>query len=210
MSRAPGGSRVTSRPSIRTAPASGCSSPVIRRKVVVLPAPLGPSSTTNSPSFTAKDRSRTASIVPKRLLMLRKLTSAMTGASKIRGLDRRAAHRVEQRQALSAEVEPDGFADPDLQARWQPCRNAAVGRVDGDDLGGPEIFRAEHAALDRGGIGEADVLWPHAQHQRSGSARLAYLGNGDVGVVEIDGLVARLEAALEFQEIHRRRADEIG
>ena len=44
MLRAYGGRRVTSRPPIRTWPASGVSSPAITRNSVVLPDPLGPSS----------------------------------------------------------------------------------------------------------------------------------------------------------------------
>ena len=52
-----GGSPVTSRPSIKTMPASGRSRPATSRSVVVLPAPLGPSSTMNSPSLMVK-RSR--------------------------------------------------------------------------------------------------------------------------------------------------------
>src|SRR6516162_6247707 len=177
MSRAPGGSRVTSRPSIRIAPTSGCSRPVIRRRVVVLPAPLGPSSTTNSPSFTVNDSSRTASTVPKRLLMLCRLTSAMAGAPKIRGADRRAACGVKQRQPLGTEVETDGLPDPDMKTRRQPRRDAAVRRVYGDDLGGAEIFRAEHAPLDSRRVGKADVLRSHAKHQRTVGARLANFRN---------------------------------
>ena len=45
---------VTSRPPITTLPRSGRSSPAISRSVVVLPAPVGPSSTTNSPSRDAR------------------------------------------------------------------------------------------------------------------------------------------------------------
>jgi hypothetical protein len=47
-------------------PRSGISRPAIRRSVVVLPAPVGPSSTTNSPSATVSDRSlMTAVTSPK-------------------------------------------------------------------------------------------------------------------------------------------------
>jgi hypothetical protein len=54
----------TGRPSIATEPASGCTSPAISRNVVVLPQPLGPSSTTNSPSATSSDKPSTAARAP--------------------------------------------------------------------------------------------------------------------------------------------------
>ena len=56
--RRPGGS--SRRVSLRgrsTAPSSGCSSPVIRRNIVVLPAPLGPTSPTFSPGLIWNDAS---------------------------------------------------------------------------------------------------------------------------------------------------------
>src|ERR1700692_4626959 len=60
MSRRRGGSRMpgagddtTRRPILRV-PAVGCSTPATQRKVVVLPQPEGPSSTTISPAGTAK------------------------------------------------------------------------------------------------------------------------------------------------------------
>jgi len=41
-------------------PASGASSPAISRSIVVLPAPVGPSSTTNPPSGTVRSMSLSA------------------------------------------------------------------------------------------------------------------------------------------------------
>src|SRR5476651_751817 len=60
MSRSRGGSRMpcagddTTRPAMLMVPAVGCSSPATQRKVVVLPQPEGPSSTTISPAGTLK------------------------------------------------------------------------------------------------------------------------------------------------------------
>jgi hypothetical protein len=48
---------VTSTPSNVIVPASGCSSPAIRLSSVVLPAPLGPTMPSASPSATATDMS---------------------------------------------------------------------------------------------------------------------------------------------------------
>src|SRR5471032_1417606 len=60
MSRRRGGNRMpcagddTTRPAMLIVPLVGCSSPATQRKVVVLPQPEGPSSTTISPAGTAK------------------------------------------------------------------------------------------------------------------------------------------------------------
>ena len=62
--RAAGGRRVTSRPPISTRPASGCSSPATSRRQVVLPQPLGPSSTQNVPAATVMLTSDTARLAP--------------------------------------------------------------------------------------------------------------------------------------------------
>src|SRR5450631_42525 len=59
-SRARGGTMMpragadTTRPAMLISPSVGCSSPATQRKVVVLPQPDGPSSTTISPAGTAK------------------------------------------------------------------------------------------------------------------------------------------------------------
>src|SRR5437764_9270411 len=50
----------TSSPPIEIVPAVGCSRPAMQRKVVVLPQPDGPSSTTISPAATRKLTSSTA------------------------------------------------------------------------------------------------------------------------------------------------------
>ena len=50
--------RPTSSPASSTVPASGRSKPAMRRSVVVLPQPLGPSSASNSPARTSRSRSR--------------------------------------------------------------------------------------------------------------------------------------------------------
>src|SRR5262249_26597482 len=71
------------------------SRPLISRSVVVLPAPLGPSKTTNSPSPIVSDRSRTASISPKRLLRCRRTTLATAVAPVIGGPDRQPGPGIE-------------------------------------------------------------------------------------------------------------------
>ena len=63
-----GGTFATSSPSSRIAPAVGCSKPAIRRSVVVLPQPDGPSSEKNSPRAICSVMSSTAVKSPKRLV----------------------------------------------------------------------------------------------------------------------------------------------
>src|SRR5207237_680619 len=55
-------------PNRRASPASANTSPTRTRRVVVLPAPLGPSRPHTSPWPTAKSRASTASTCPKRLV----------------------------------------------------------------------------------------------------------------------------------------------
>ena len=67
VARRPAPASSTSRPPMSIVPPSGRSSPAISRSVVVLPAPVGPSSTTNSPSAMCRSRSSTAAIVAEAL-----------------------------------------------------------------------------------------------------------------------------------------------
>src|SRR6266581_7167953 len=57
----------TSKPQMRAAPELGFMRPVSTLMVVVLPAAFGPSSAKNSPLFTVRERSLTATSSPKRL-----------------------------------------------------------------------------------------------------------------------------------------------
>src|SRR6476661_7435335 len=210
MSRVPGGSLVTSRPLMEMEPLSGRSRPLISRSVVVFPAPLGPSSTTNSPSLMVSDRSQTASTVPKRLLTRRRLTLAIAAAPMACCLDCSAALRIEQCQASRLERQAYRLTDLYRRARCQSRLDATLFGVDGNDLGRSEILGAEDATTNRCGVRKSDVLGTHAQYQRSRGTLLVDLGYGDADVAKLDGSVARLNAGLEVQEIHRWRADEVG
>src|SRR5438552_172299 len=64
MSRWFAGTSATDRPRIATSPSLSSSKPAMMRRMVVLPLPLGPSRTRNSPSATSKDTPRTASTWP--------------------------------------------------------------------------------------------------------------------------------------------------
>jgi hypothetical protein len=67
MPRSAGGSAVTSRSPMRIVPAVGVSRPAMRRSVVDLPHPEGPSSTTNEPGSAANVMPSRARDSPQRL-----------------------------------------------------------------------------------------------------------------------------------------------
>ena len=62
--RARGGRPSTRRPSISNSPASGVANPAMRRRSVVLPHPLPPTSVTNSPGSRVSETSATATVRP--------------------------------------------------------------------------------------------------------------------------------------------------
>src|SRR5689334_336136 len=71
--RLDGGRPVTSSPSTRMRPRSGDSKPAIRRRAVVLPLPLGPSSAITSPFSISRESSR-RTWLPAKLLSSRSRT----------------------------------------------------------------------------------------------------------------------------------------
>src|SRR3984885_14483600 len=87
MSRAFGGTSVTSRPPINNRPAEMVSSPAIMLRVVVLPHPDGPTSTTNEPSAISRLSCGMTTCAPKRFSMSIKETLA-NGAPFPSALDR--------------------------------------------------------------------------------------------------------------------------
>src|SRR3954469_2259243 len=78
MSRSFGGTSLTTSPPIMISPSVISSSPAIIRKVVDLPQPDGPTSTTNSWSAISRSMPRTASTSSYFLTTLRNVTSAMS------------------------------------------------------------------------------------------------------------------------------------
>src|SRR4030042_4245445 len=69
VSRACGATWVISRPSRITLPESGAENPLMTRRRVVLPQPLGPRKVTNFPLVKARDMLSTALVWPKHLTM---------------------------------------------------------------------------------------------------------------------------------------------
>src|SRR5437899_1580440 len=158
----------------------------MRRNVVVLPAPVGPSRTTNSPSATRSDRSRTASISPKRLLTCRNAISAIANALIKSASHRTAGRSIEHDQRLRLEGEADRLAQPNRRVRRETRLDVALPGVDGHDLRRAEIFGAEHTAANRRRVGERDVLGPHSEHERLNGAVFMRFRNGDAGVANMD------------------------
>src|SRR3954467_2252992 len=118
--RSAAASPVTSRPSIRIEPLSGISSPATRRNVVVLPAPVGPSSATNSPSPTSSDRSLIAGAPLNALETALISTSAMRASLMQRGANRPAGCFVEDRQYVWLEIEPDALSGAEAPVGGRP------------------------------------------------------------------------------------------
>src|SRR5690348_9374855 len=120
----------------------------MRRSVVVLPAPVGPSRTMNSPLATLSVRSRTASISPNRLPTCRSAISAMAIALVQSAVHRATGCGVEHHEGLRLEGKAHRLAGSDGRARRQTRLDLALLDIDGDDLRRAEIFRPEHATAD--------------------------------------------------------------
>src|SRR6185369_7517382 len=121
-------------------PASGRSSPAISRKVVVLPAPVGPSRTMSSPSAIVRLRSPTATTSPNRLLTRSRTTSAMAGSLMQRAPDGTAGRDVEHRQPLRPQPEPDDLAGTSRRRGGDAGPDLPMRGVDDHDLRGAEIL----------------------------------------------------------------------
>src|SRR5580765_4867682 len=208
-SRSAGASPVTSRPPIRIEPLSGVSNPATRRSVVVLPAPVGPSNATNSPSLTVRDRSLTARVLPNVLETALISTSAMRASFIQRGADRPARLLVEYRQRVGTKVEPDILSDPKGHAGRRAGLECAIARRHGHDLCRAEIFRPIDLTPHHAAIGETHMLGPDPEDEIALRQCLACNRYLNFALAEPDRLRAGLQAAAKRQEIHRRRTDEV-
>src|SRR6476620_3657347 len=208
-SRSAGASPVTSRPPIRIEPWSGVSSPAIRRNVVVLPAPVGPSRATNSPSPTVSDRSLTACVFLNALETALISTSAMHASLMQYGANRPAGRLVEDRQRIGPEVEPDILSGPKRHAGGRPSLECAIARRHGDDLRRAEILGPIDLAPHGAAIGETHMLGPDPENEIAFRQPFTSSGNGNFALAEPDRLRAGSQAAAERQEVHGRRTDKI-
>src|SRR6266702_5969056 len=210
-SRSDGWTRVAISPSISTSPVSGFSSPAIRRSVVVLPAPLGPSRTTNSPSFTSSDRSSTARMSPKRFDTLRSWISAMSVSvcgNCMDGARQQAARSgVVKQRAFLAERQTDRRPGRQAIVLAGAHAHGAEHGFDHQNLMRAEIFVGDHLAAQRTAIVDHHVFGANAEQHALG-IRLA-TRHRHLRAMQKHLLVPHVDTAVDRQKIHRRTADEV-
>ena len=192
-------------------PRSGLSSPATSRSVVVLPAPVGPSSTTKPPSSTSSERSSTASDGAE----------ALGDAGK---RDVRHARLPREARCRSRGRSPcrTGTASPAGRRGRRVRRRAWRRRPAGARAAGPKSVvivtiwvvprysapnTAPRSAL-ASSMTTASGRTPRTS-SRSGSV-LPHRRRGDSRPAEPNLRRARLQAIGECEQVHRRRADEIG
>src|SRR5258708_5467702 len=107
-------------------PASGLSRPATRRSNVVLPAPVGPSSTTNSPFGIVRLTSLAASTSPKRLVTGSMTTSAMPDLLEQPALQGATRDGIEDHEAFFHELQSHQLAQPYPVRRRNPGFHRAV------------------------------------------------------------------------------------
>ena len=141
MLRSLGAMLLTSRSPMRISPALASSSPAIMRRMVDLPQPDGPTSTTNSSCATSRSMPRTASTAPNRLRSPFSASCAMrdaqapamrraTSRASIASASRLRAANASMRLALVRDVGAVA-----REARRQRCRRrAAVHGAHGDEV----------------------------------------------------------------------------
>src|ERR1700674_4550574 len=152
-----------------TIPWSGCSRPATRRKVVVLPAPLGPSSTKNSPLPIDRERSSTASTSRKRLVTPLRVTSAM---GHFLAHDERAfagqqplRMAVVEQRALDAEGEADGRVKRHDVVLFDTNPHDTRGGFDHQYLVRAQVFVGHDTPAQPAVVVENDVLGTHAEER---------------------------------------------
>src|SRR5256885_2419177 len=130
---------------MRTVPVSGVSRPAASRSVVVLPAPVGPRSTTNSPSPTCKLKSRTACARPNDFETPSRMSSAM-GHPLVQGRSEHSARcLLEEGELLRTELQTRGLARPHPDVRRDTgLDERALRGGEGDDLVRAEVLRLHH------------------------------------------------------------------
>src|SRR5688572_23851871 len=135
------------------------------RKVVVLPAPVGPSSTANSPSAMSSESPSTAVTVLNCFTTLRSEISAMSRSIMKGRPDRTPRRLVEQRQAVTQEGEADLLARIHRNARRHFHLHPALRHLHGHDLHGAQILAAEDLTAKARGVIEAYMLGPRAEDE---------------------------------------------
>ena len=101
-------------PPMKTSPDSGSSRPDTMRSVVVLPAPVGPKSTTKEPSGMTISKASSAVVDPYFLVMVLRMTSA-TIENLLVGFRQKclAGFSIEDCYGARIKVQANVFAQPD-------------------------------------------------------------------------------------------------
>src|SRR5882672_8309890 len=151
-------------------PASDSSSPAISRKVVVLPAPVGPRRTKNSPSAISRDRSSRAAFEPYLLVTFASLMRAIVGPC----LQRTSGFRIEEMglRRIQSRPHPVAGSGDEAARRTRPDELGADLEID-------DVIRAQgldQVCIDRDvprGFGKRDhdALGTDAQGQSRVCAR---------------------------------------
>ena len=211
---APGVRPAIGRPPMKTSPLSGWSRPEIMRSVVVLPAPVGPSSTTKAPSGT----------------VMRHGVERGDGAEGLADAGEDDLSHGASTPSLAAERERAARSRPSKSesVRASKARPAAAPTA----TGSPEATRALTRAVRRCRASRSgwcrDIRSPpprrgRAPRRRGGRARAGRRAparprapsrrsrDGDLGLAE-RGRWRRpgRRSPSKRQEVHRRRADEVG
>ena len=142
------------------------------RSVVVLPAPVGPSRTTKAPSGIGQRHAVERGVRAEGLGdVVRATTSAMASTLSLAAERERAAlFGLEDREGAGVEGEAGGLADRDrIGRRRARALSVAVRGVEGDDLGGAEVFGRHAPGRGRG------------RRRRGGCARAARRGRARRG-----------------------------
>src|SRR5438128_7777478 len=190
-------------------PASGLSSPATRRSKVVLPAPVGPSKTTNSPLGMVRLTSFAASTSPKRLVTRSMTTSAMSHLFEQAALQCSTGDGIEYHQSLPPESQSDLLAHAHSARRGKASLQLSVLCVHGHDLHGTHVLGAEHFTA-HAVIDQLHVLWTHAQRKLPIEHAFAQRRDWNRVAIQAHRFRARLHAGIEAQEVHGRVADESG
>ena len=168
-SRAAGGSArdVGARRS-RSAPASGRSRPATSRSVVVLPAPVGPSRTTNSPSAMVKVEAVDRARVAEGLGHAVEADLSHAAHPLDAGAERQGPAARRRRTAMSCWRRRRGRRCSPIAARWllagRALQRAGVG-VDRHDLAWCRDIRRRRPRRGPGRVVEADMLGADAEDQ---------------------------------------------
>src|SRR5207248_9086435 len=188
---------------MRTLPLSGLSRPAASRSVVVLPAPVGPRSTTNSPSPTRRLKSRMACVCPNDFETPWRMSSAM-GHPLVQGRPEHAARcPLEEGELLRTELQTRGLARPHPHLRRDTgLDERALRSGEGDDLVGAEVLRLYYRRAQRRAGREPHVLGARSEHEVGLYGALARLGDLDGRLARLHGPVAREQPPAERNEVH--------